>query len=93
MELRDARRDASPTAPDPAERAVTDAERRAVIAAINGLSSGDRLVIALRHFEHLTEAEMAEVLGCAVGTVKSRLSRAMERLRQHLMATHTEEVR
>jgi RNA polymerase sigma-70 factor, ECF subfamily len=40
--------------------------------------------IALRYFEQLAEAEMAEVLGCAPGTVKSRLSRARLRLRQHL---------
>ena len=83
LELRDAQ--ASDTAaPDPADRVVTDAERRAVIAAINRLGRDDRLVIGLRHFEQMGEAEMAEVLGCAAGTVKSRLSRAMTRLRQQL---------
>jgi RNA polymerase sigma factor (sigma-70 family) len=69
---------------DPAEQAVTDDERRMVIAAVNRLRRDDRLVIALRHFEQLGEAEMADVLGCAAGTVKSRLSRAMTRLRDEL---------
>jgi RNA polymerase sigma factor (sigma-70 family) len=77
-------------APDPAERVVTDAERDAVIAAVNRLRRDDRLVIALRHFEQMGEAEMAEVLGCATGTVKSRLSRAMARLRAQLSDDSTE---
>ena len=68
----------------PEEQAVTDLERERVVAAVNRLRSDDRLVIALRHFEHLSEAEMAEVLDCAPGTVKSRLSRAMGRLRGEL---------
>jgi RNA polymerase sigma-70 factor (ECF subfamily) len=68
----------------PEEAAVTDAERRAVITAVNRLVPADRLVIALRHFEQLTEQEMAEVLECPAGTVKSRLSRAMARLREQL---------
>jgi RNA polymerase sigma factor (sigma-70 family) len=70
---------------DPAEHAVTDAERGRVIDAMNRLDRDDRLVIALRHFEQLSENEMAEVLGCANGTVKSRLSRAMARLRAQLV--------
>jgi RNA polymerase sigma-70 factor, ECF subfamily len=70
---------------DPQEHAVTAADRRRVIDAMNGLGSDDRLIIALRHFEQLSENEMAEVLGCANGTVKSRLSRAMSRLRAQLI--------
>lgn len=77
---------------DPADRAVTDGERVAVIAAINRLDADDRLVIALRHFEQLTEREMADVLGCPAGTVKSRLSRAMGRLRQQLGRLQKEEL-
>lgn len=69
---------------DPQDAAIGDEERRAVIAAMNRLHRDDRLVIALRHFEQLSEAEMADVLGCPAGTVKSRLSRAMARLRRGL---------
>ncbi len=68
-------------APSP-EAAVLTAERRQeLLAAVNRLREGDRLVISLRWFAELREAEMAAVLGVARGTVKSRLSRAMERLR------------
>jgi RNA polymerase sigma factor (sigma-70 family) len=84
LELRDVHSSPAVAAADPAERVVTEDERRAVIAAVNRLGRDDRLVIALRHFEQMGEAEMAEVLGCATGTVKSRLSRAMARLRAQL---------
>jgi RNA polymerase sigma-70 factor, ECF subfamily len=69
---------------DPHDGAVTASERTAVVAALNRLGSEERLVIALRHFEQLTEREMADVLDCPPGTVKSRLSRAMARLRAEL---------
>ena len=59
-------------------------DRTRVLAALNHLDVDDRTVIALRYFEQLAEAEMAEVLDCAPGTVNSRLSRARQRLRHHL---------
>ena len=55
-----------------------------VVAALNRLDTMERLVIALRHFEQLSEQEMADVLDCPPGTVKSRLSRAMAKLRAEL---------
>jgi RNA polymerase sigma factor (sigma-70 family) len=66
------------------EEAVTADERRVVLAGLNRLASADREVIALRYFDELTESEMATVLECPTGTVKSRLSRAMARLRTEL---------
>jgi len=54
------------------------------VAAINGLRLDDRLVIALRWFLELNEEEMAAVMNCPRGTVKSRLSRATLRLRAAL---------
>ena len=63
---------------------VTADEREVVVAALNRLDAMERLVIALRHFEQLNEQEMADVLDCPTGTVKSRLSRAMSRLRAEL---------
>jgi RNA polymerase sigma-70 factor (ECF subfamily) len=69
---------------DPVDDTVTATERDAVVAALNRLGDQERLVIALRHFEQLTEREIAEVLGCPAGTVKSRLSRAMASLRVEL---------
>jgi RNA polymerase sigma-70 factor (ECF subfamily) len=93
LELRQALTSAPVAVPDPADRAVSEAERRLVVAAVNRLGAGDRLVIALRHFEQLGEAEMADVLGCRPGTVKSRLSRAMARLRRQLDGVESEDLR
>lgn len=63
------------------------AERRAaLLRAMSALREDDRLVIAYRYFFDLSEAEMATALGCARGTVKSRLSRALGRLRAALHA-------
>jgi len=45
-----------------------------------------RAVIVLRFYEDLTEVEVARVLDCSVGTVKSNGSRALARLRQALTA-------
>jgi RNA polymerase sigma-70 factor (ECF subfamily) len=84
LELRHARAVPPDPVPDPADHAVSDEERQLVLHALNHLRRDDRLVIALRHFEQLSEAEMADVLGCAPGTVKSRLSRAIGRLRRQL---------
>ncbi len=38
-------------------------------------------MVVLRFYEDLTERDIAEALGCAVGTVKSQLSRALSTLR------------
>ena len=57
-----------------------------LVAAIERLPEPDRLVIAYRYFLDLSEAEMAEALAVRPGTVKSRLSRAMGRLRAELVA-------
>jgi RNA polymerase sigma-70 factor (ECF subfamily) len=52
-----------------------------LLAAVGRLGESDRQVIACRFFLELSEAEMAAALGCRRGTVKSRLSRALHRLR------------
>jgi RNA polymerase sigma-70 factor (ECF subfamily) len=56
-----------------------------LIEAVNKLRDEDRTVISMRYFLDLNEAEMAAALDCPVGTVKSRLSRAMTRLRSELV--------
>jgi RNA polymerase sigma factor (sigma-70 family) len=83
LQLRDAARaSAAPPAAD--EVVIERLEQERVLAALAGLPAADRAVIALRHIDQLSEAETAVVLGCPVGTVKSRLSRAMTRLRTAL---------
>jgi RNA polymerase sigma factor (sigma-70 family) len=67
------------------EVAVLDQETRVtLIAAVNALRDDDREVIGCRYFLELSEAETAEALGIPRGTVKSRLSRAIARLREAL---------
>jgi RNA polymerase sigma-70 factor (ECF subfamily) len=70
----------------PEDEVIADEDRRLVVAAMNRLASSDRLVIALRHFEGMNEIDMAATLDCRIGTVKSRLSRAMARLKAELEA-------
>lgn len=59
-------------------------ERTALLRAVSALQPYDRQVIACRFFLDLDVAETAAVLGCAGGTVKSRLSRALQRLREQM---------
>jgi RNA polymerase sigma-70 factor (ECF subfamily) len=49
--------------------------------AIQQLSSELREIILLREFEELTYQEIANLLGCPIGTVMSRLARARSKLR------------
>ena len=71
-------------APSP-EAALLGAERREeLVAALNRLGEADREALACRYFLDLSEAETAAALGVRPGTVKSRLSRALERLRAEL---------
>jgi RNA polymerase sigma factor (sigma-70 family) len=67
--------------PSPEGAALAQDEHRRLVGAMNQLRPEDRLVIAYRYWFDLSESEMAEALGCARGTVKSRLSRAVARLR------------
>jgi RNA polymerase sigma-70 factor (ECF subfamily) len=56
-------------------------EAQTLWQAMRGLGHADQEVIYLRYFLELSEAEAARALGVAQGTVKSRLSRALARLR------------
>ncbi|MGI8871112.1 MAG: RNA polymerase sigma factor [Candidatus Limnocylindria bacterium] len=73
-------------APSPEAAVLAGERRQELLAAVNGLRGEDREVLAFRWFLDLGEAEMAAALGIPRGTVKSRLSRAMGRLRAALSA-------
>jgi RNA polymerase sigma-70 factor (ECF subfamily) len=79
-------RRAGDAVPSP-EAALLDSERRVeLLRALERLGEADRTVIACRYLLELSEAESAAVLGVRRGTVKSRLSRALARLRAELEA-------
>ena len=69
------------TALSPEASALAHERRDVVLVALRRMREEDRLVIAYRYFFDLSEVEMADALGVARGTVKSRLSRAIARLR------------
>ena len=52
--------------------------------ALDRLSPRERTVFVLRHYEHKKQREIAEMLDVTVGTVKSTLFRALQRLRSEL---------
>ncbi|HEV8573188.1 MAG TPA: sigma-70 family RNA polymerase sigma factor [Dehalococcoidia bacterium] len=73
--------------PHTLDETVIDRERaRLVWAALQSLREQERVVVYLRYFLNLPERELAEYLGCAQGTVKSRLHRALSKLRD--VVTH-----
>lgn len=75
------------------EGAVVDRFDRVVLAsALGRLARRDREVLGCRFVTGLSEAETAEVLGVARGTVKSRTARALDRLERELRRLGTIEV-
>ena len=60
---------------------IASQERAALLEAMSRLRDDDRLVLGCRYLLELSEAETAAALGVKHGTVKSRTSRALERLR------------
>ena len=76
-----AKEDRDVTSPDPADRALAEERRRHLIERIRLLAAPEQEVLVCRYFLELSEAETAETLGVPKGTVKSRTSRALTRLR------------
>ena len=70
--------------PDPSEQASLAERRQIVEEALRSLEFDQRAIIALRDIEGRDYAEIAEVLGCPQGTVKSRLHRARMALKDAL---------
>ena len=79
---------------DPGDQPDRQLERREKLAtiekAIAALPEAFRTIIVLRDVQGMAYEEMAEVLACSIGTVKSRLARARGRVRAQLMMVHDE---
>jgi RNA polymerase sigma-70 factor (ECF subfamily) len=69
------------TEPGPERIAAASEQSQEVIDAISRLPDDDRVILYLRYFLELSEADMAQAIGKPAGTVKSRLHRAGRRLR------------
>lgn len=69
--------------PDPGTAQGTRAgdDRPALVTALMRLPAGQRSVVVLRYWMDMTEAQVAAVLGCSVGSVRSQASRALANLR------------
>lgn len=76
--------DAGPGTVDPLDSALSADRRRELLAAVHTLPAAQQRVIACRFFLDLDERATAAALGLPVGTVKSRVHRALRRLRARL---------
>lgn len=70
--------------PSPADHAESQARDRALRASIDALPEKQRTVVLLHYFEDYSCEEVAQVIGCSVGTVWSRLHYACRKLRGNL---------
>jgi RNA polymerase sigma-70 factor (sigma-E family) len=76
-----------------AARALVEVDTTSeLIHALGELAPRQRAALVLRYFEDLSEAQVAEAMGCSVGTVKSTTSRALERLREVMGARDEDRV-
>lgn len=78
-------RDLEYQAPSPEERLLWEEEVAGLLAALGALSSGDREVIGLCYGSELSMAEAGEILGLSAAATRTRLWRALGRLRKVLV--------
>jgi RNA polymerase sigma-70 factor (ECF subfamily) len=74
-------------ASQPSEAAARAGKALRLQDALNGMDGLEREVLALRHFEHLTNAEAASVLGVSDAEASQRYIRALRRLKGILTST------
>jgi RNA polymerase sigma-70 factor (sigma-E family) len=73
--------------PDIPVEPVGPEDRDQVFALLAALSPRQRAVMVLRYYDDLTEAQIAEALGCSAGTVKAHASRALGVMRSLTVPT------
>ena len=66
--------------PAPETEAINAAQREQIVAALDQLSPNHRAVVELTFYHQMSNREIARVMGCPVGTVKSRMSYARRQL-------------
>lgn len=77
-------RDLAADAPSPEERLLWEEQVTALLAAVRELSPGDQELIGLRYGSDLEHAAIAEMLGIGESAVRTRLWRALKKLREKL---------
>ena len=87
-----AERSSGVAAPSPEAALLGGVRREGLLEALAALDERDRTVLACRYLLELSEEETAAALGCRRGTVKSRASRALGRLRDEIARREAEEV-
>ncbi|WP_231967864.1 sigma-70 family RNA polymerase sigma factor [Thermanaeromonas toyohensis] len=75
-------RDLAATGSDPQEVLAEKEKQRYIRQALENLPPEYRAVLVLREFQGLNYEDIAKVLGCSLGTVKSRLNRARQALKE-----------
>jgi RNA polymerase sigma factor (sigma-70 family) len=70
-----------PDPPSGADEFASVDLRDAVARALSALGRRQRAVVVLRYFNDLPEVQVAAVMGCSVGTVKSQSAKALAKLR------------
>ena len=86
-----ARRPPERLCPRHGDHARQHAERDLLLACLSKLPTRQRACVVLRHYDDLSVAEVAQVLGCSEGTVKSQTARALTTLQSiYLVATDEE---
>lgn len=79
------RRELAATSDDPLQTLEKKEFKDLVHLALNSLSDEHRTVLVLRELEGYSYEEVSQLLGCSLGTVKSRLSRAREVMRRRVI--------
>lgn len=75
---------ATQDAPDPADEVVREEQKAQVRQAIEALPVKQRATLILTYYQQLSYREVARVLGCSIGTVKTQMSRALGTLARRL---------
>ena len=81
-----ARRCRCPSCPDRIEKPTEPSAHDPLWRLLRALPAKQRAVVVLAYYEDLSEAQIAEAMGCSTGTVKSHRARALASLRAALAA-------